>query len=60
MGQTKRVSVLMSVHDCILNEPMIRDNSVMHRLNGKPRRERADRLSSDLAQLNRALCFHAS
>ena len=33
MAQTKRVSVLTSIHDRRLNEPMVRDKSVMRRLN---------------------------
>ena len=50
MAQTKRVSVLTSVHDRRLNEPMVQDNSIMRRLNGQPRGKRAGRLSSDSAQ----------
>ena len=60
MAQTEQVSVLMSVHDRKLNEPMIQDKSVMHRLNGKLGGEHVGRLSPDLAQLNRVLYFHAS
>ena len=60
MAQTERVSVLTSLHDHRLNEPMVQDKSVMHRLNGQPRGERAGRLSFDSAQLSRVLYFHAS
>ena len=60
MAQTKRVSVLASVHDCRLKEPMVRDKSVMRRLNGQSGGECANRLSSDSAKLNMTLYFHAS
>ena len=41
MTQTERVLVLTSVHDHRLNEPMVRDKSVMCRLNGQLGGERA-------------------
>ena len=41
MVQTEWVSVLTSVYDRRLNEPMVQDKSVMHRLNGKLGGERA-------------------
>ena len=47
--QIEWVSVLTSAHDHRLNEPMVRDKSVMRRLNGQLGGKRADRLSSDLA-----------
>ena len=36
MGQTEQVSVLTLVHDCRLNEPMVRDKSALCRLNKQP------------------------
>ena len=60
MAQTKRVSILMSVLDHGLNEPMARDKSVIRRLNGQLGGEHTGRLSPDSAQLNRALYFDAS
>ena len=60
MGQTEKVSVLTSVHDRRLNEPMVWEKSVMCRLNGQPEGECAGQLSSNLAQLNRASYFHVS
>ena len=33
MAQIELVSVLTSIHDHRLNEPMVQDKSVMHRLN---------------------------
>ena len=57
MAQTERVSVLTSVHDRRLNEPMVLDKSVMQRLNEKLRGERAGRLSPDLTQLNRTIHY---
>ena len=39
MAQTKRVSVLTSVHDRRLNELIVQDKSVMRRLNEKLRGE---------------------
>ena len=55
MMQIKQVSTLTSVHDRRLNEPMVQDKSIMHRMNGKLREEGAGRLSPDSAQLNRAI-----
>ena len=40
MAQTEQVSVLTSVHDHRLNEPMIQDKSVMRILNGQLGEER--------------------
>ena len=60
MAQTERVSVLMSVHDHRLNEPLVRDKSVMRRLSGQQRREHIGQLNLGSAQLNRVLYFHGS
>ena len=55
MAQIERVLVLTLVHDRRLKEQMVKDNSVMRRLNGQPGGKRTGRLSSDLVQLNRTL-----
>ena len=47
MTQIEWVSVLMSIHDHKLNEPIVRDKSVMHILNEQPEGERAGRLNPD-------------
>ena len=60
MAQIEWVSVLMSVHNCRFNEPMVLDKSIMHRLNGQLGGECAGRLSSDSAHLNRTLYLHVS
>ena len=60
MEQTEWVSVLTSVHDHRLNEPMVWDKSGMHKLNGQLGGERAGRPSPNSAQLNKELYFHAS
>ena len=57
MAQTKQASVLTLVHDRRLNEPMVRDKSIMHRLNGLLGGERANRLNPDSAQLGRILHY---
>ena len=41
MVQTEWISVLMLVYDYRLNELIVQDKSVMHRLNGQPGGERA-------------------
>ena len=60
MAQTEQVSVLMSVHDRRLNEPMVWDKSVISRLNRQSREKYAGRLSPNLAQPNRISYFHTS
>ena len=57
MAHTKLVSILMLIHDPRLNESIVRDKSVMHRLNEKPRGESASRLSPNLAQLNMTIHY---